>query len=74
MKTIHRSLIPEDYTYYRTGSRVFLEYFQKCTSLVVGLIGKGSEFFIAFHVFPGFWSVTVEKQDTEIDIRSLRDL
>ncbi|MBX9809242.1 GNAT family N-acetyltransferase [Candidatus Gracilibacteria bacterium] len=72
LKTIARSLIPENFSYYRTGSRVFYEYYKKYTNLVVEKTGKGYEFFRAFRVFPGFYSVINEKNDTELTTQILK--
>ncbi|MBC7503987.1 GNAT family N-acetyltransferase [Candidatus Gracilibacteria bacterium] len=66
MKIFPRSLIPDDFTYYRTGSGFFFDYYRKYTNNIVERIGKGYEFFSAFRIFPGFWSVTLEKNDTEL--------
>ena len=66
MKTILRSDIPRDFSYYRTGSRVFYEYYQKFTTYLIRKIWTGYEFLLAFRIIPGFWSITVEKSDTEI--------
>ena len=40
MKTLSRSLIPTDFSYYRTGSRVFFDYYKKYTDNIVERIGK----------------------------------
>ena len=66
MKTLLRSLIPTDFSYYRTGSRVFHDYYRKYTNNIVERIGKWYEFWTGFQIFPGVWSVSVEKNDTEI--------
>ncbi len=66
MKTIQRSEIPEDYIYYRTGSRVFYEYYRKYTYQLVEKIGKWYEFLTALKMLPWFWSVSVEKHDEEL--------
>jgi len=51
MKTLHRKDIPEDFSYYRTGSKVFYEYYKKYSSKVIPL-GKNNEFITAFQVLP----------------------
>ncbi len=66
MKTISRSLIPIDFSYYRTGSKVFFDYYRKYTNNIVERIGKWYEFWIAWQILPGWWSVTIEKNDTEL--------
>ncbi|MBC7498565.1 GNAT family N-acetyltransferase [Candidatus Gracilibacteria bacterium] len=66
MKTLSRSLIPNDFIYYRSGSRVFFDYYRKYTNNIVERIGKGYEFWTAWHIFPGCWSIIVEKNDTEL--------
>ncbi len=66
MKTLLRNLIPDDFVYYRTGSRIFREYYRKYSNLIIENVGKGNEFFTAFRSFPGFWSITAEKHDEEI--------
>jgi hypothetical protein len=66
MKTLARSFIPTDFSYYRTGSRVWFDYYKKYTRLIVGKIGMGYEFFTAFCIFPGFYSITLEKHDEEL--------
>ena len=40
MKTLARHLIPEDFSYYRTGSKVFYDYYANSTRLLVGKIGR----------------------------------
>lgn len=72
MKTLHRSLIPEDFSYYRTGSRVFFEYYKKYTNTIVQKTGKWYDFLRAFKIFPGFYSVVLEKNDTELDPKILK--
>lgn len=74
MKTIHRSEIPNEYTYYRTGSQVFYEYYKNISSLVVHRIGKWYEFLKAMQFFPGLWSVSIEKHDEEVQVESLKKL
>jgi hypothetical protein len=72
MKSLHRSLIPLDFSYYRTGSRVFYEYYRKYSSSIVERIGKWYEFWTAWQALPGWWSVTIEKQDTELSVTDLK--
>ncbi len=66
MKTLLRQHIPEDFVYYRTGSRVFYDHYANNTRLVVGKAGRWHEFFTAYQIFPGFWSINHEKHDTEL--------
>ncbi len=66
MKTLPRSDIPEDFIYYRTGSRVFFDYLKRFLSYITERVGKRGEFFSAFQMFPGFWSITAEKIDYEL--------
>lgn len=66
MKTLPRSDIPEDFIYYRTGSRVFFDYLKRFRSYITERVGKRGEFFSAFQMFPGFWSITAEKIDHEL--------
>jgi hypothetical protein len=35
MQTLPRSDIPKDFIYYRTGSRVFLDYYKEFTKLKI---------------------------------------
>ncbi|MDD2694280.1 MAG: GNAT family N-acetyltransferase [Candidatus Gracilibacteria bacterium] len=74
MKTLSRNLIPEDFSYYRTASKVFRDYYEKYTGLIIGTLGKYNGFFIAFHVLPYFWSITSEKHDEEITREKLRSV
>ena len=74
MKTISRASIPADYTYYRTGSRVFYDYYTKYTKRIVQKTWKWNEFYTALRMFPGFWNITVEKQDEELDREDLKKL
>lgn len=73
MKTLARSDIPKNYTYYRTGSRIWYDYYQKYTNLIIWKIGKWYEFFRAFKVFPGFYSIILEKNDEEIARSKLKE-
>lgn len=66
MKTLSRSLIPTDFAYYRTGSRLFYDYYRKYTGNIVERIGKWYGFWTGFQIFPGVWSISVEKNDTEL--------
>lgn len=75
MKTILRQDIPEDYTYYRSGSQAFFEYYKKYSSLLVARIGKGYEFLKARKLLGGaYWSVTVEKINHEVTQEELHKL
>lgn len=75
MKTLLRQDIPEDYTYYRTGSQVFFEYYKNYTSLLVARIGKDYEFLKARKLLGGaYWSITVEKIDYEVTTEELQKL
>ncbi len=65
MKTLARSDIPRDYTYYRTGSRVWYDYYKKYTQLVIHRIGSGYEFIKAGPIVGKIYSIIVEKIDTE---------
>jgi hypothetical protein len=71
MKTIHRKDIPEDFIYYRSGSRVFFEYLKSFRSYIISWTREGKEFFSAVRIFPGWWSVTAEKIDTELSKEKL---
>ena len=44
MKTILREDIPLDFSYYRTGSRVFYDYYKKHTKLLIQRMTSGYEF------------------------------
>jgi hypothetical protein len=66
MKTIHRKDIPEDFIYYRSGSRVFFEYLKSFRSYIISWTQEWKEFFSAVRIFPGWWSVTAEKTDHEV--------
>lgn len=72
MKPLHRSLIPTDFSYYRTGSRVFFDYYRKYSQSITEQIGKWYEFWTAWQALPGWWSVTIEKQDTELSVTDLK--
>lgn len=66
VKTLMRNLIPEDYVYYRSGSKVFFEYLSQFRSYIVKQVTKKWEFFSAVQILPGFWSVNLEKVDFEL--------
>ena len=72
MKTLQRSDIPEDFVYYRSGSRVFYEYLRQFRSYIVEKVHKRGDFFVAIQVFPGFWSITAEKIDVELTEKQLK--
>ncbi len=72
MKTLARSLIPTDYSYYRTGSRIWFNYYQKFTRSIIGKIGSWYEFFTTFRIFPWFYSITIQKHDEEITRKTLK--
>lgn len=65
MKTLSRSLIPTDFTYYRTGSRVWYDYYRKYTRLIIHRIGSGYEFIKAGRIIGNIYSVIAEKIDIE---------
>ena len=65
MKTILRSDIPKDFSYYRTGSKVFYEYYKNYTELIIHRIGKRYEFLRAGRIIGNIYSVIIEKIDTE---------
>jgi hypothetical protein len=65
MKTLPRSDIPEDFVYYRTGSRVFLDYYKEFTKLKIIETGQESQFIKAGKITEKFYSVIAEKVDTE---------
>lgn len=71
MQTLPRSDIPKDFIYYRTGSRVFFDYLKRFRSYITERVGKRGEFFSAFQMFPGFWSITAEKIDYELTRQEL---
>lgn len=74
MKTLCRSLIPKDFTYYRTWSQIFFEYYKKYTSLIIEQTGNWYEFLKANWLFFWFKSITVEKQDIEPTKEKLKKL
>ena len=66
MKTLSRSDIPADFTYYRTWSRVFYEYYKKYFVGMTMKIGKGYEYIKAWKILGlPFWMVIAEKVDIE---------
>ncbi len=66
MKTLSRSDIPPDFIYYRTGSRVFYEYYKKYFVGMTLKIGKGYEYIKAGKILGlPFWMVIAEKIDRE---------
>jgi len=66
MKTLSRSDIPSDFTYYRTESRVFYEYSRKYFVGMTLKIGKGYEYIKAGKILGlPFWMVIAEKIDRE---------
>lgn len=65
MKTISRKDIPLDYIYYRTGSRVFLDYYKKFTRLKIMETWFGSQFIKAGKVTKKFYSVIADRIDIE---------
>ena len=72
MKTLDRSDIPEDFTYYRSGSRVFYEYYKKYTKMIVFRIGKWYEFIKAWRIIGNIYRVNVEKIDQEPTVEKVR--
>ncbi len=72
MKTLPRNLIPEDFMYYRTGSRVFYDYLKRFRSYIVEYVWKNGEFFSAYQMLPWFWSITAEKIDIELTKKELK--
>ncbi len=65
MHILHRSLIPKDFTYYRTGSKVFYEYYRDCTNIKTLLTWDNFEFIKAWRMFGNFYSIIAEKLDRE---------
>ncbi len=65
MKTLLRSDIPQDFSYYRTGSKVFYEYYKKYSHLLIFRIGKWYEFIRARKIIGNIYSVIAEKTDIE---------
>ena len=73
MQTISRADIPADFSYYRTGSKVFYEYLSQFRSYLIREVNKRWDFFSAVQIFPWFWSITAEKIDTEITKEMLNE-
>jgi hypothetical protein len=65
MKTISRSDIPTDFTYYRTGSRVFYDYYRTYVQSIIVRIGEWYQFIKAGKLFGSFYSIIAEKVDIE---------
>ena len=64
MHTLLRQDIPLDFTYYRTGSRVFYQYCKKYFKGVTHRVGTGYVFFRAIRIFGlPFYSIAAEKVD-----------
>lgn len=74
MKTLLRQDIPEAFTYYRTGSRVFYAYYQKYSHLFIHRIGKWCDFIRAGRIIGNIYSVIAEKTDIEPTNLFLRSL
>jgi hypothetical protein len=75
MKPLHRSLIPTDFTYYRTGSRVFYDYYKKHSHTIIDRLGDSFSFIKMGRVFgSSFMSVIAEKIDIEPSVERLREL
>lgn len=74
MKTILRQDIPEDFSYYRTGSQVFFDYYQKYKRLLIHRTGRWYEFLRAGKIIGNIYSVIVEKADREPTAEYLRTL
>lgn len=72
MKTLSRHLIPKDFTYYRTGSKVFYDYYKKYTDLIIERVGDGYEFIKAGRFLGPLYTVIVEKIDVEMTPEKLR--
>ncbi len=65
MKTLLRKDIPEDFVYYRTASKVFLDYYKKFTRLKIIETGVWSQFIKAWRITDKFYSVIAERVDIE---------
>lgn len=74
MKTLPRSDIPADFSYYRTGSEVFYEYYKKYTKLIIDRRDDTYSFIKAGRIFSSFYSVIAEKIDQEPSLEHLRSL
>ncbi len=65
MKTLDRSDIPQDFIYYRTGSKVFYDYYAHYSRKMTEMTGEWYEFFKAGRICWNFYSVIFEKIDIE---------
>ncbi len=65
MKTLSRSDIPWDFVYYRTGSKVFYDYYAHYSQKMTEKIWVWYEFFKAGKIYWEFYSVIFEKLDIE---------
>jgi hypothetical protein len=75
MKTIPRELIPEDFLYYRSSSRVFYEYYKNHTFLKVKKLEENSfKFLIENFLFLWIKNISIEKIDIEITKKKLKEL
>lgn len=75
MKTLHRSDIPMDFSYYRTGSKVFFDYYAKYTRTHTVHVDNGFSFMKMGKIFwTNIYSIIAEKIDREPSIRDLHDL
>lgn len=74
MKTISREHIPEDFSYYRTGSKVFYEYYKQYSRLLIHRIGTGYEFIRAGKILGNIYSIIAEKIDREPTPELMRSL
>lgn len=73
MKTLLRQDIPKDFIYYRTGSKVFYEYYRELTKIHALRISENSyEFIKAWQIYQGVYSVIAEKIDREPSPEFLR--
>lgn len=74
MKTLLRQDIPEDFTYYRTGSEIFRTYYREFYWWdIVDVADKHPQFMRIERWLGGLWhTVDAEKIDTEPDIHALR--
>lgn len=74
MKTILRQNLPLDFTYYRTGSKVFYDYYRKHTKLLIHRMTFWYEFLRAWKIYKDFYSIIVEKIDQEPNSKILSSL
>lgn len=75
MKTLNRADIPEDFSYYRTGSCVFYEYYQHYYTGFTERIGTGYEYIKADRILgTRLYSVIAEKIDIEPTHESLASI